>query len=355
MAHLGWGDWVIIDSCIDPETRVPIGIGYIKGLGLDPAMVVRQVFATHWHNDHVRGLAQTMKECAGAKFICPGVFFDREFIALTELWKQQEGNSSPLVELTGAMESVTQRASSIKGGCRDSAIRFAVANKRLWYRPHSNGHGRDSSAEIYSLSPSDAAVAKSLEAIKALFPQAGTLTQPVANRPNQISVVLWMRIADVSCLLGADMEERGNTLGGWRLIVESAERPCGQASVFKVPHHGSVTGEFGEVWDQMLVREPIALLTPFRSGRVTLPAPGDVDRVCGRTPHAFITSRIRDRSSRSKSGSVNRSIHEAVRYIRKVNDSFGQVRARRRLRSESAEWLVETFGDARPLRQFYNQ
>jgi len=59
------------------------------------------------------------------------------------------------------------------------------------------------------------------------------------------------------------MEEQNNPFGGWRVIVESVQRPGGQASVFKVPHHGSVTGEYTPVWANMLLKDPVALLTPF--------------------------------------------------------------------------------------------
>jgi hypothetical protein len=194
-----------------------------------------------------------------------------------------------------------------------------------------------------------------LEGIAALFPAGDTLAKPVPSRPNQFSVVLWLRVAGVRCLLGADMEEEHNPYGGWRLIVESPERPTGAASLFKVPHHGSVTGECGAVWTRMLLGNPVALLTPFRSGRVQLPTEEDANRICARTPNAFITAGFRDRSSRGRTGSVNRTIQETVRYIRRVNDSFGHVRARRMLNSEAGDWSVATFGDAKRLSDLYEK
>jgi hypothetical protein len=103
----------------------------------------------------------------------------------------------------------------------------------------------------------------------------------------------------------------------------------------------------------MLVKKPLALLTPFQSGRVRLPTEEDADRICASTPDAFITASLRARSSRGKTGSVNRTIQETVRSIRRVNDSFGHLRARRKLNAEFWGWSVAAFGDARRLSDLY--
>jgi len=353
VAHLGWGDWIIVDSCVAPDGKTPAGLAYLKDLGVEPAAAVKRVVATHWHNDHVRGLAQTMQECVGAKFICSQALFTPELIALTDLWKRQRLVVSPVSELTGVLDAIAKSNSALQGSSGDSRLGFAIANRCLWRRPRSRGAGGDTSAEVHALSPADAAVRESLKDIAALFPAGDMLTKPVSSRPNQFAVVLWLRVAGLCCLLGADMEEQHNRHGGWSLIAESPERPTGEASAFKVPHHGSVTGECETVWTRMLLSDPMAVLTPFRCGRVRLPTPEDVSRICTRTPRAFITAGFRDRSSRGKTGTVNRTIWETVRYIRKVNDSFGHLRARRKLNTESGDWSVATFGDAKRLSELY--
>jgi len=353
VAHLGWGEWLIVDSCIEPEGNTPAGLAYLKRLGVEPATAVKRVVATHWHNDHVRGLTQTMQECSGAKFICSQALFTKEFVALTDLWKQQRLVVSPVSELTGVLDAIAKSSSALKGSSDDCRFGFAFANRCIWRRPPNHEASGDSSAELYSLSPSDAAVRKSFEAIASLFPRGDTLIKPLSSHPNQFSVVLWLRVAGVCCLLGADMEEHHNPCGGWKLIVESPERPTGEASLFKVPHHGSATGECEAVWTRMLLPNPMALLTPFRTGRVQLPTSEDASRICAQTPNAFITAGFRDRSRRGKTGSVNRTIQETVRYIRRVNDSFGHLRARRKLNTESGDWTVATFGDAKRLSELY--
>lgn len=319
-------------------------------MGVDVAKAVKRVVATHWHDDHVRGMTQTMKECESAKFICPQAMFSKEFVAFTNLWKKQHLIASPVSELAGVIETVAQSTSALKGSSGDSRVGFAIANRCLWQRPDSD---LNVSGELHSLSPSDSAVKKSLEEIASLFSTGKTLTRPIPSSPNQFSIVLWLRVGEVRLLLGADMEERSNPFGGWTLIVESTERPTGKASLFKVPHHGSVTGECKSVWNKLLLSQPVALLTPFHSGSVKLPKVEDAQRIYGSAQKSFITAGFDDRSSRGKTGSANRTIHQTVRYIKKANGSFGHVRARKKLSPESESWSVSLFGDAKPLNELY--
>lgn len=353
VAHIGWGDWLIVDSCLGPDGQTPAGLEYLKRIGVDVSTSVKRIVATHWHKDHVRGLAQTVSECSSAKFICSSALWTKEFVALTDLWKKTGLPSSPVDELSRVIETLASSADAVKGGTGEYPFGFAAPNQCLWRRRAVNDTSDDTSAELHSLSPSDAAIKKSLEMIASLFPAGEILTKPIAPHPNQFSVVLWMRAGDIRVLLGADMEEKGNPYGGWKIIVESSERPDGKASLFKVPHHGSETGEYGPVWTDMLIRSPLALVTPFNQGRVKLPKPEDVQRVYRQASNSFITAGFDDRSSRGKTGTVNRTIHETVRYIKKVNDSFGHVRARRRIFTASGDWAVAAFGDARPLNALY--
>ena len=54
LLHIGNGGWVIVDSCLDAESR-PAALTYFHDMGLNPSEVVRFIVATHWHDDHIRG------------------------------------------------------------------------------------------------------------------------------------------------------------------------------------------------------------------------------------------------------------------------------------------------------------
>ena len=60
LLHLGFSDWVIVDSCLNKDKSPPV-LEYLRALGQDPAQVVKLVVATHWHDDHIGGLGVLFK------------------------------------------------------------------------------------------------------------------------------------------------------------------------------------------------------------------------------------------------------------------------------------------------------
>ena len=68
--HLGENLWLIVDSCLDPLTGDPAPLTYLHHLHIDLATAVRWVVATHWHDDHIRGLGRIMHVCKAAEFVC---------------------------------------------------------------------------------------------------------------------------------------------------------------------------------------------------------------------------------------------------------------------------------------------
>ena len=77
--HVGNGAWIVVDSCID-QKNTPVAIDYLNRLGVDPAEAVTLVVATHWHDDHIRGMARLVAACTNAKFCCAGVLCRKEFL-----------------------------------------------------------------------------------------------------------------------------------------------------------------------------------------------------------------------------------------------------------------------------------
>lgn len=62
--HVGGGSWVLIDSC--GRTDGPVALDYLRSIDVDPPEAVRMIAATHWHDDHIRGLAELVRVCAKA-------------------------------------------------------------------------------------------------------------------------------------------------------------------------------------------------------------------------------------------------------------------------------------------------
>jgi glyoxylase-like metal-dependent hydrolase (beta-lactamase superfamily II) len=60
VVHIGRGEWVVVDSCLDAESGRPVALEYLKQLGVDVATQVSLVIATHWHDDHIWGFRRSV-------------------------------------------------------------------------------------------------------------------------------------------------------------------------------------------------------------------------------------------------------------------------------------------------------
>lgn len=332
--HVGDGAWVIVDSCID-EGGAPRALRYLENLGLDPAEAVVLIVATHWHDDHIRGMAKLVEACDGAAFCCAGALRGEEFLSIVGALEGRpfSGAGSGVREIHGVFARLAEAASKPT---------FALANRRIFSR---NG------CEIWSLSPDDAAFWRFLKSVGGLLPDVGqTKTRVASLAPNEAAVALWIGIGDVSVLLGSDLEKPG-----WTSILKSGERPDGaaSASAFKVPHHGSANADEQKVWERMLEPAPFAVLTPWRRGGRTLPGENDVRRILSHTGNAYATAKAGALESTPgrRQGPVDRTIRESGIPLRRLPMSPGWLRLRRPPGSRTS-WTVETFGSACHLEKF---
>src|SRR5262245_46838327 len=84
LVHTGNGRWIIVDSCVESKTEFCVPLTYLQQLGIDPAAAVDLVVASHWHDDHVRGLSDVVKRCTQATFVSANVLTGREFYQYVE-------------------------------------------------------------------------------------------------------------------------------------------------------------------------------------------------------------------------------------------------------------------------------
>ena len=61
---------------------------YLRQLHIDPATAVRQVIATHWHDDHIRGMGRVVAACEAAEFVCSAALRQDEFLTLVAAYRQ---------------------------------------------------------------------------------------------------------------------------------------------------------------------------------------------------------------------------------------------------------------------------
>ncbi|MDE2822319.1 MAG: MBL fold metallo-hydrolase, partial [Chloroflexota bacterium] len=80
LVHIGQGRWIVVDSCIGPA-REPQALDYLRSIGVEPAAAVTLIVATHWHDDHIRGMAKLVEACPDALFSCAAALRRDEFLS----------------------------------------------------------------------------------------------------------------------------------------------------------------------------------------------------------------------------------------------------------------------------------
>lgn len=330
--HIGAGEWVVVDSCVHSD-GTPRAQKYLESIGVDPTQAIVLIVVTHWHDDHIRGIAQLVELCPVAEFCCASTLCREEFLVLA-----------------GALEG--RHFSASGSGLREIYrvfSRFRETQKKPKHALANRVVLRKNTCTISALSPCDEVFQRFLKSVGQLIPGQGeSKTRIPSLTPNEASVALWVDAGDFSLLLGADLERRG-----WVAVVESPERPTGKASAFKVPHHGSKNADEPEVWKQMLEANPVAVLTPWRRGGYALPTEQDVKRILATTKNAYVTdNRSLRQSPRHGIRAVERTLQESGIRLRKLDSSDGSVRLRHPLTSGTEGWSVKLFGDSCHLKEF---
>lgn len=332
LIHVGGGDWIVIDSCVRGGSRSPIALEYLTALGVDLRSAVKLIIATHWHDDHVRGLSQIVDACPGAIFSCSAAVLSTDFLTLT-----QATHVGLMMETSG----VDEFREIISMLAERSSVHPRFVNEATMLLRKSG----TVEVEIFALTPSDKAFIAALADIAKLLPPPYEAKKRITLAgPNHASVAVWMRIGQIHLLFGADLQEVPG--GHWTRVLELPTRPEGRASYFKIPHHGASNGDHPDVWRDLIAKEAVAVLTPFRHGKNFIPGEDDIIRICSKGIAAYTTSS----AGRVRPLPLNRTVEKTIAEvaIRRsvVNPAMGHVRSRRPLGDIDHGWAVEAFPPA---------
>ena len=338
VVHIGGGEWIIVDSCIDTNNQTDtrsLAVAYLTEIGVDLAKQVSHVIATHWHDDHIRGLSEVVGCCESADFCCAIALGKKEFHRFATYYA--EADPAPSVrstqEIVKILEILIKREKTPKYLFPDKLIRKTPNNVR-----------------VFALSPSDKRITDFLSQLADKMPELGPGRRHMRDmKPNNISVVILIDLGHDAILLGADMEETSG--GGWSAIVNDSESIRDtKSSVYKVAHHGSKTGEFAGIWKQLLVPTPFAILAPFTKGSQRLPSEEDVERILEWTSEAYSSARLGSTTPSERDKSVEKTVRQYGWNIRKGFPKKGHLRLRRCLENSKSDWSVELFGNATHLK-----
>lgn len=328
--HVGEQNWILVDSCIDPDSGAPASSTYLARIGVAPNQV-RTIVASHWHDDHVRGISKMAAIYPEAEFQISSIFNDKEAASFLAAYS---GSSAP-GQARGAkelFEVIKQRENVFYVNQRSIVLELALPGRKVM---------------VTALSPVHAAISQSIAHMAQYLPPSGGGT-PINHAPelapNIEAVSIHIDFGDDAVLLGSDLEDHATF--GWSAVVadkwSSARR---QATAYKVAHHGSYTGDTPVIWSTLLSANPIVCMTPFNLGKHTLPTDSDKTRVKSYTSHAYISSGS-TKKSELDSTQLKR-LGDICKNLSRVNAGFGAVRLRKRF--GAAEWTVECFGQAQKL------
>jgi hypothetical protein len=326
VVHLGHNRWIVVDSCKDQrvrrQARTVSPLSYLDRIGVDCSKAVELVVATHAHDDHFAGIAEVFRKCESAKFVCSRAITKEEFAALTLVYRQVLSELLPRAysEYRRVFQIIKERSGPGPGF---RPMKYAYEKRQLLDDDGRNG------ASVISLSPSDEAVSRSLEALASAMPSPGNTRKAILADPNELAVALWVEVSGKAMILGADLP-RGPDGCGWVAVLASFVPPL-KASLFKIPHHGSVTGHHEDVWSDLLEDSPIAVLAPFRGGDVRLPEPSDAARILSFTPDAFITALPEVPAASAAVRKEAAALGPLASQVREVWGKVGHVRARSRI------------------------
>lgn len=325
--HLGEGDWMLVDSCMDPHSKKPAALTYLDSIGV-PYTNVSSIVASHWHDDHVKGISTIVRSCTKAEVNISAAFNNEE--AMTFVATYNGKSSAGMAGGSRELFDVLSGNNPVFHAHKRSSIRERI----------SHGHA----IRVSAMSPVDAALGEMVYKFGSLIPSMDGTTpmrKAVSLKPNIESVAVHVDFGTGAILLGSDLEEH-STLGWSAVVADAWSQKRRKADAYKIAHHGSYTGDSPSVWTTLLSSDPVLVATPFVKGRHRLPTEEDRARIRSKSSSAFISSGAARRAQMD--AQVLKRLGDISKSVRQVNNGFGAVRLRRKLGGST--WAVECFGDA---------
>jgi len=305
---------IVIDSFLNPGSGVPYPIEFLRNQNIDLKQSIKLVIATHWHDDHIGGISNILKECINSEFVCSQALSNQEFAILLGYHDLIKSKNSGIKEMSNVFQILDER----------SGKPILAKQDQILYR----GESGNLDFEITSLSPSQESILRSTHEFVQYYKD---FDQPINfKKPNlnHFSVVVQLKSINQIFLFGSDLHNVDNHSVGWRSVLGSKALIKGIGSLFKVPHHGSKSSYNFEVWDQVLSPDPIAFVTPWNLGGDYLPKSEDIYNILKHTKKAYITSDPKVKKRKKRNSKIKKKISQFGYYPESLEKPFGALIAR---------------------------
>lgn len=329
---LGIDCWIIVDSCINPFTNETLSLEYLNKIGVELSKV-ELIICTHWHNDHIKGLANVLSMCPNAEFCFSAVHDLNKFLYLCEL----------------------DSSKTLKGGTINSTKEFAlcmeIISKRNAYVTRAQSNLLLKSLEIsgikfelFALSPSPKTITNFESELSQLITEFGKRNTAIINKsPNEKSVALLLKFGEHRVILGADLEIGNDEHEGWKYVVKHSKViDKNKADLYKIPHHGSENGYLKEIFDILVNDDSVLKLTPFKSSG--LPKEQMMDTYSIHSKTIYITSNLLiSKKAKKRDSGIEKVIDRSVISLTEVKFSHGLIRSRIDYSKVKSHWTTELF------------
>ena len=331
--HLGNQEWIVVDSCIDPYTKKCLPLEYLISKKVDVSKNVKMIICTHWHDDHIRGISELFESCESSAFCMASVSDRKKFLSFVGLDYnkiEKDASTASTIEITKCLEIVKLRNLQIK----------AAAQDRLLLKL--------SFAKIYSLSPSDFVINEFNNEISTLITEYGASNRKVIiQTPNEKSVALYITVNNYGVLLGSDLEVSTNKNKGWICILDNCQCFETRASLFKIPHHGSINGYHPRIWNELLNKNAVAQLTPWNQAGKVLPCKDMLECYLNHTDELYSTSsNALSNTAKKREKSIAKAIKNFNSSVSEVKYKLGIIRCQLNFLERNAKWNTDLFGEA---------
>jgi beta-lactamase superfamily II metal-dependent hydrolase len=338
LIHAGRGEWMVIDSCKAPGESDPLPLQYLRAIGVDPRTCVKKILCTHWDDDHIRGMADIVRDCESAQFIISKVTDNVKFLQLVALdytKADKSGSMSATREFSKCLEIIRQRGTK-------PIIISAVQDRNLWTLSNSG-----ITTEIFALSPSDETTRLFDIEVSNLITEYGVPQRRLVFNNNDRSVVVYIKFGDQRALLGADLEVTDSNETGWLGIINLSQAYDRKASYFKIPHHGSENGHHDEIWNTLLTNKPIGSLTPWNKNN-KLPTAEMIVKYRELTGKLYITSNPNFTAKpKHRDPEIEKLLRTFAYSVREVKFIKGIIRSR--IRASETLWNTDLLDAALEL------
>lgn len=280
------GKFIVVDSFLNYETGNPIVIDYLNNIG-EPLDSIKCVIVTHFHDDHIQGITKILEESNGASLVVNPIIFRSKKI-LNYIAKTRT--------ICGNQNRTTKEINKLITFVENNEVNFvyALSNRIIF---------SDENSEMFTLealSPHDESLDKYILQI-----DSGNwdVAKDLSYLENLMSVVLLVNTNNSTILLGGDCVKKEKSSEGWETICDEYLKRTKayrfKADTFKIPHHGSETGQCELVWKTMLGTNPLAVLTTFNKGR-KVPNESEIKWILDRTNELYIVGNIKKNNDLSR-------------------------------------------------------